>query len=63
MQETPIPQKWPKRSENDHRYPEVGRKLTETSFWEISGFAGSIVALIGNITGDPGSLDTFRRTA
>jgi hypothetical protein len=32
------------------RHPEVGE-----TFWEISGFAGSIVALIGNITGYPGS--------
>jgi hypothetical protein len=33
------------------RHLEVGR-----TFWEISGFAGSIVALIGNITSYPGSL-------
>jgi predicted mannosyl-3-phosphoglycerate phosphatase (HAD superfamily) len=35
--------------------------LDETSFWEISGFAGSIVALIGNITGYPGSLAALAR--
>ena len=36
---------------DDFGHPEVGR-----TFWEISGFAGSIVALIGNITSYPGSL-------
>ena len=40
----------PNRSWITH-HPEVGR-----TFWEISGFAGSIVALIGIITGYPGSL-------
>ena len=38
------------------RHLEVGR-----TFWEISGFAGSIVALIGNITGYPRSLAALAR--